>query len=63
MTPEQKKWIDSSDYESLLRRWRTAPVGDTIFQGEAGTYYGKVMAEKKAANPAGAVAASKSIGW
>lgn len=64
MTPEQKKWIDEARYESLLSRWRNAPVGDTIFTGEAGTYYAEVMARKR--NEVGNeehVRASKNIGW
>ena len=34
-----KAWIDGASYESLLERWRNAPVGDPAFQGEAGRYY------------------------
>ena len=64
MTDEQKKWIDSADYESLLRHWRNAPSGDPIFQGEAGEYYKTVLARKRDdVGNATHVAASKSIGW
>jgi len=63
MTPEQKKWIDEATYEDLLRKWRFAASGDPMFQGDAGDYYAKVMVEKKAYDPAEAVAASKRIGW
>ena len=63
MTDEQKKWIDDADYETLLRQWRLGETGDSLFQGETGGYYKKVMAEKRDADPAGAVAATKSIGW
>ncbi len=64
MTEEEKQWIDGADYEQLLSRWRNAPIGDRIFQGETGQYYGKVMREKRdSVGHAGAVAASKSIGW
>ena len=63
MTPDQKAWIDNASYESLLSKWRFAPAGDPIFQGECGQYYSKVLAEKRSANPGGAVAASKQIGW
>ena len=62
MTPEQKEWIDKASYETLLCKWRFAPAGDVIFQGEIGECYSKVMSEKRAADPAGAVAASKNIG-
>jgi len=59
-----KKWIDAASYEALLSRWRFAPAGDSIFQGETGKYYQKVMAEKKQqVGGAGHVAASKAIGW
>ena len=63
MTPEQKSWIDGASYEELLRKWRFAPSGEPMFQGDTGDYYQKVMNEKKSADQAGAVAASKSIGW
>ena len=60
---EQKKWIDDADYETLLRQWRFGEIGSLLFQGETGEYYKKVMAEKRDADPGGAVTASKSIGW
>ena len=63
MTDEQKAWIDNAPYGQLLERWRFAHCGDRMFQGDAANYYAKVMQEKKAADPDGAVAASKSIGW
>jgi len=63
MTPEQKKWIDGSSYETLLYRWRFATVGDDIFQGEDGEYYSRVMFAKRDADREGAVRASKRIGW
>jgi hypothetical protein len=57
-------WIDAASYEQLLRRWRFAPSGDPLFQGEVGEYYKKALAEaKEAVGPAEAVAASKRIGW
>ena len=64
MTEQDKNWIDGSSYEGLLARWRNAPIGDPIFQGDTGKYYGTVMAQKKQQVGAGAaVAASKRIGW
>ena len=63
LTGENKKYIDSLGYESLLSRWRNAPVGDKWFEGETGTYWGTRMQELKEKDPDGAVAASKSIGW
>ena len=47
MTKENKEWIDNSSYESLLSKWRYAPVGCELFQGDTGEYYSKVMKEKK----------------
>ena len=65
MTDEEKKLIDSMDYEALLRRWRYAKIGeDTLFRGETGTYFAKVMFEKKdKLSPGEQVAASKRVGW
>lgn len=61
MTDEQKKWIDTASYEDLLNHWRFAPVGDPFFAGDTGSYYIKVMNEKK--KEADHVKASKKIGW
>lgn len=59
-----KEQINSESYESLLRRWRFAPVGSPFFQGEVGDYYAQVMFEKRDALPAGEqVRASKAVGW
>jgi hypothetical protein len=63
MTDEQKRWIDNANYEQLLRRWRFAPTGDLMFQGDTGDYYKEVMFKKRDANPDEAVQASKNIGW
>jgi len=64
MTAEQKRWIDNATYDRLLGRWRNAPIGDSMFQGDTGDYYRKVMNEKRAAMTAEEhVAASKRIGW
>ncbi len=63
MTDKEKSYIDSLCYEDLLRRWRFAPVGDLMFQGETGKYWTRRMADLRAADPAGHVAASKRLGW
>lgn len=64
MTKDEKGFIDSMDYESLLRLWRNARAGDPIFQGDTGDYYKKVMAEKREAIGNDAhVRASKNIGF
>ena len=63
LNSEDKEWIDNATYEQLLKRWRTAPVGNRWFQGQLGAYYIKVMLEEQARDPEAAVRASKSIGW
>lgn len=64
MTPEIKAWIDNATYESLLRRWRFAPVGDPVFQGDVGQYYTKAMKRKRdELDPDDQVAVSKFVGW
>lgn len=56
-----KAWIDNSSYEELLKKWRFAPIGDPMFQGELGDYYKKVMAEK--AKLVDTATCSKRVGW
>ena len=64
MDEDTKKMIDSMGYESMLRRWRNAPVGDPMLQGETGKYYAEVMERKRSEIPNSEhVAASKRIGW
>jgi hypothetical protein len=63
LTPENKAYIDSLTYEQLLYKWRFTPTGDKWMQDETGGYWGQRMAELRAADPDGAVQASKQIGW
>jgi len=63
LTPELKAEIDSRSYAELLAKWRFAPLGDPLFQGESGKYYAERISDLKKANPEEAVAASKTIGW
>ena len=63
MTPEQKKWIDEASYEDLLRKLRFSPVGDPMFKEGTYEYFSKVMQEKRSADEAEHVRASKAIGW
>lgn len=64
LTKEVKQMIDNMTYSELLQRWRFAPVGDTVFQGETGEYYCQVMAQKrKEVGNEVHVATSKNIGW
>jgi hypothetical protein len=63
MTDTQKDWIDGASYYTLLDRWRNAPIGDSMFSGDTGKYYGIAM--KKAKDkllPGEQVAISKAIG-
>jgi hypothetical protein len=64
LTEEQMlDWIDQASYEDLLRKWRFDPPGDGWFVGPIGEHFRRVMNAKRAANPSGAVEASKRIGW
>lgn len=64
LTDADKARIDAMDYKSLLRRWRFAPVGDPLLQGETGDYYSTVMRAKgDVIGHSAQVEASKSIGW
>lgn len=64
LTPAIKQRIDKMTYEEMLRKWRTAPVGDPMFTGETGVYFSQRFAELKAATEdAKQVAASKLVGW
>lgn len=64
LTDELKSQIDAMPYQQMLHRWRHAPVGDQMFQGESGDYFSKRMAEKRSeAGDAEHVRASKEIGW
>ena len=59
-----KKEIDAMDYKSMLKRWRHASIGDSMFQGEVGAYFAEEMRRKKEELSAGeVVAASREIGW
>ncbi len=63
LTDNNRAYIDSLSYVSLLEHWRNAPVGDEWFTGETGTYWAERMQKLRAADPAASVAASKEIGW
>jgi len=61
MTNEQKEWIDTATYRTLLHKWRFAAIGDKMFRGDVGNYFSNVMAEKK--KHVDPVRASKDVGW
>lgn len=65
LTKQNKEYIDSLNYEELLRQWRNAPAGDSWFEGQTGSYWSMRMRELRDM-PDGNdrhVAASKNIGW
>ena len=59
MTTEQKAIIDNMTQEELCREWRFAPGGDSLFQGDTGSYFSKVLKEKGGFTPE----ISKKLGW
>ena len=64
MNEKTRKYIDGLTLDQLLSKWRFAPIGDPMLQGETGDYFSKVMSEKRKAAGDGAwTAASKSVGW
>ena len=61
---ELTETIDNMTYRELLSKWRFAPTGDPLLQGDIGKYYSKVMNEKKELLTDGEHSRiSKSIGW
>ena len=61
---EKKQWIENASYQSLLHRWRFAPVGDPMFSGDLGEHYKRIINIKRAIDGDEAtIQASKSIGW
>lgn len=63
LTNKRKWYIDTLTHYELLRKVRFAPAGDEWMQGETGEYWLQRLAEKKAEDPAQAVADSKELGW
>ena len=60
---EMRRWIDRSDIQQLLSKWRFAKSGDPFFTGKVGAHFSEVMGKKRDADPEAYTAASKSIGW
>ena len=64
LTKELKEQIDAMSYEQMLSKNRFAPIGDEMFIGEVGKYFGARMSKLRAEGKVGMhVAASKSVGW
>jgi len=57
--PKLKEKIDAMSQEELCHKWRFAPAGDPMFQGEAGDYFKKRLGELGGMTPE----ISKKIGW
>jgi zona occludens toxin (predicted ATPase) len=63
-TEKMKEIIDKMDYETMLGKWRYAPVGDPMFTGEVGDYFTKRMREfQDQKTDVEKVTASKNVGW
>lgn len=64
MTAKTKKIIDDMSYNKMLSLWRNSPSGNSMFEGETGEYFSKVMHEKKVnIGSAAHTQASKNVGW
>ena len=65
LTSEVQSTIDALPYVRLLDRWRYAPIGDEMFEGESGDYWAQRTKELRALPGGDALntSCSKSIGW
>jgi hypothetical protein len=66
LTEQEKQEIDAINYSQMLKMWRHAPseARVSLFSGDCGKYFAKVMSEKKAKlAPSEAVSISKMVGW
>ena len=61
MSNKDKESIDSATYAELLKKWRFAPSGDPMFQGDTGEYFSLVMHRKRIC--VDFIQISKDIGW
>jgi len=62
MTSDEKKWILEASMEELFRKWRFAPVGDSLLQGETGEFFKTEFFKRRDANPAKYTEISEKIG-
>jgi len=63
LTDQVKNDIDLLSYPELLEKWRKAPVGCEILQGESAVYFAKRMEAKREQEDDDGAAASKALGW
>ena len=54
-----KAEIDGMSQYQMAEKWRFAPSGSYLFQGEAGDYFKKKFSERGGFTPS----ISKSLGW
>lgn len=59
MNKDLKDKIDNMSQMTMAWKWRFAPSGDPMFQGEVGDYFDKVFKEKGGMTSE----ISKAIGW
>ena len=64
MTNNQKKLIDDMSYYDMVKKWRFAQIGDILFSGDVGLYFGDSLIKKgKEFTAIKKSEISKSIGW
>ena len=66
MADEERKmieWIDNASYYDLLETWRFGIAGSPYFMGNIGRYFARMLCKRRDEDPAGAVKASKMLGW
>lgn len=59
MTDEMKQRIDAMTREEMARKWRFAPPGDPMFEGDTGEYFNKRFGQLGGFS----TVISKDIGW
>jgi hypothetical protein len=64
LDPVLKEWIDNASYEQLFYKWRFAPIGDPLFQGETGDYFThQLTLKREPLTLEERVAISKRLSW
>ncbi len=59
MNEEMKARIDRMSQEQMAAKWRFAPIGDPMFQGEVGDYFTERFKSLGGFTPE----ISKRVGW
>ena len=63
LTSDLEQEINKMNIVELLRKWRFAPIGDPLLQGESGAHLGARLSELCSKDPDAYVRASKALGW